>query len=266
MAGNRVAAVAKKQLGNAAFGKKQHAVAIEHYTEAIELDPTDHVFWANRAAARLGLKQHQEAAGDAREALRINPSFVKASFRLATALNGCAEHKEAVKALISALQTCADKDRAKLQTALSESREAESKQADEALNQMTPLERWKEKGNRAYRAAQFEDAIEIYTRGADALTEAGDIDGAATVINNRSACHKQLGNHERVIDDCSIVLVTQPSNLKALIRRGQAYEAVGKIKPAYEDMNAAFMLDSKAKVAADARHRLQQQVRQMDAQ
>merc|ERR1712166_19634 len=172
MASNKEAAAAKKQLGNAAFGKKKHAVAIEHYTEAIELDPEDHVFWANRAAARLGLKQYQEAAADAREALRINPTFVKASFRLATALNGCAEHKEAVGALISALQTCADKDRAQLQAALSESREAETKQADEAINHMTPLEQWREKGNRAYKAAQFEEAIEIYSRGAEALTEA----------------------------------------------------------------------------------------------
>ena len=45
-------------------------------------------------------------------------------------------------------------------------------------------------------------------------------------LSNRSACYKQLSNFDGTIDDCSQVLEVDPENVKAMVRRAQAFEAV----------------------------------------
>mmetsp|Transcript_49322 Transcript_49322/g.139642 ORF Transcript_49322/g.139642 Transcript_49322/m.139642 type:complete len:90 (-) Transcript_49322:769-1038(-) len=45
---NLVAAEAKKKEGNDAFAKKEYEAAIGFYSEAIELDPQNHIYYSNR--------------------------------------------------------------------------------------------------------------------------------------------------------------------------------------------------------------------------
>ena len=137
-----------------------------------------------------------------------------------------------------------------------------AQQEEEKFAQMNSAQQLKEMGNREYKAARFDVAIVRYTEAAEAMEAEGDMEGLATVLNNRATCYKQLGNHDAVVTDCSKTLEIQPTNVKALIRRGQAYESIGKWALALDDMNAAFRLEPNAKVAADARPRLQQYIRQ----
>ena len=44
-----------KAQGNAAFKKGDNSAAVSFYTQAIELDPDDHVFFSNRSAAYLAM-------------------------------------------------------------------------------------------------------------------------------------------------------------------------------------------------------------------
>jgi stress-induced-phosphoprotein 1 len=44
-----VQALKEKELGNAAYKKKEFDLALEHYAKAIELEPTNIVFRNNRA-------------------------------------------------------------------------------------------------------------------------------------------------------------------------------------------------------------------------
>lgn len=44
-----------KEKGNTAFNDKQFSLAVQYYTKAIEYDPTDPIFYANRAMAHLKL-------------------------------------------------------------------------------------------------------------------------------------------------------------------------------------------------------------------
>jgi stress-induced-phosphoprotein 1 len=46
-------AEALKTLGNEAFKNNDFAKAIEHFTEAIGIDGTNHVLYSNRSAARV---------------------------------------------------------------------------------------------------------------------------------------------------------------------------------------------------------------------
>mmetsp|Transcript_70111 Transcript_70111/g.106020 ORF Transcript_70111/g.106020 Transcript_70111/m.106020 type:complete len:261 (+) Transcript_70111:127-909(+) len=74
-----------KELGNEAFSKQDFESAVEHYTKAIQLDPSNHVFFSNRSASYAGLKDWAKATEDAKECIRLDPQFMKGYYRLATA-------------------------------------------------------------------------------------------------------------------------------------------------------------------------------------
>ncbi|KAJ4460738.1 putative TPR protein [Paratrimastix pyriformis] len=65
-------------------------------------------------------------------------------------------------------------------------------------------------------------------------------DLAALLLNNRSACHLRLGHFEECVADTTRVLATAgfERNVKALDRRAQAYQALGKQDQALADYKA----------------------------
>jgi tetratricopeptide (TPR) repeat protein len=71
--------------GNAFFKNKTYKQAIEKYTEAIDLDPSDVTFYSNRSACYAALEMWQEAADDGRQCIMTDKSFVKGYFRSALA-------------------------------------------------------------------------------------------------------------------------------------------------------------------------------------
>ncbi|EGD78727.1 serine/threonine-protein phosphatase 5 [Salpingoeca rosetta] len=82
-----------KAKGNECFKKKQFHEAIEHYTAAIELDPSVPAYYTNRAFAYIKTEGFGAALEDADSALRRNPKFVKAYYRRATANMGLGKWK-----------------------------------------------------------------------------------------------------------------------------------------------------------------------------
>lgn len=58
-----------KSRGNKAFAAKSYDEAIDLFSQAINLDPSNHVLYSNRSAARAGKKQYDAALEDA-EAVR----------------------------------------------------------------------------------------------------------------------------------------------------------------------------------------------------
>jgi chaperonin cofactor prefoldin len=90
-----------KELGNKAFAAKRFDEAIMHYSDAIKLDKTNHVFFSNRSASYGGLGDWDKSAEDAKECIRLCPEFVKGYYRLTTAL---IEQKDYDAALATARQ------------------------------------------------------------------------------------------------------------------------------------------------------------------
>jgi len=75
-----------KAKGNAAFSAGNWLDAITSFSEAIECDPTDHVFFSNRSAAYLNSGSTTEALVDAKECVRLSPAWAKGYSRLGAAL------------------------------------------------------------------------------------------------------------------------------------------------------------------------------------
>ena len=75
-------AEALKMEGNALISAKSYSSAIQKYNEAIALDPTNPVYYSNRAAAYSAEGSHEKAVEDAEESLRRDPKFVRGYSRL----------------------------------------------------------------------------------------------------------------------------------------------------------------------------------------
>lgn len=88
-----------KAKGNAAFSAQEYSSAISFYSQAIEVDPANHVLFSNRAACALGLKDWETALADSKQAMALKPEWPKGYSRCARALQGLGRLLEAVKTL-----------------------------------------------------------------------------------------------------------------------------------------------------------------------
>ena len=95
---NKAAAKAKKDEGNNFFKNKQYEEAIQKYSEAIELDPTDVTFFSNRSACYAALLKWQEAADDGKQCIIVDKNFVKGYFRQALGLQNLGQIENAIEA------------------------------------------------------------------------------------------------------------------------------------------------------------------------
>lgn len=77
---------AEKNAGNAHFKAGDYLKAAASYTKAIKLEPTNHVFYSNRAQAFLKLNKVSRALEDADKCIELEPLFVKGYHRRALAL------------------------------------------------------------------------------------------------------------------------------------------------------------------------------------
>jgi len=68
--------------GNALISAKSYSSAIQKYNEAIALDPTNPIYYSNRAAAYSAEGSHEKAVEDAQESLKRDPKFVRGYSRL----------------------------------------------------------------------------------------------------------------------------------------------------------------------------------------
>jgi tetratricopeptide (TPR) repeat protein len=55
------------------FSNKEYEKAIEKYSEAIELNDKNEVFYTNRAACYINIKKYEEALSDCKKAKKVNP-------------------------------------------------------------------------------------------------------------------------------------------------------------------------------------------------
>jgi stress-induced-phosphoprotein 1 len=106
---------------------------------------------------------------------------------------------------------------------------------------LSPVEKMKEEGDALYKDANFEAAIAQYSKTLDKMDDQTS-DFAMKVLSNRAACHKQLSNFDGVISDCTSVLEVRPDDVKSLLRRAQAFEAVERYKMALQDVRTLLAL------------------------
>ncbi|KAK5198256.1 Hsp90 cochaperone [Exophiala xenobiotica] len=95
---------ALKAEGNKAFAAKDFTTAVEKFSQAIELDPSNHVLYSNRSGAYASLKDYQHALEDANKTTEIKPDWAKGWGRKGAAQHGLGDLVGAKDAFEEALK------------------------------------------------------------------------------------------------------------------------------------------------------------------
>eukprot|EP00118_Oscarella_pearsei_P025082 m.307469 g.307469 ORF g.307469 m.307469 type:complete len:357 (+) comp42319_c0_seq1:149-1219(+) len=93
-----------KSRGNDFVKNNKFAEALDCYSKAIEIDPTEPVYLSNRAAVYSKMLNYQQSIDDCRKALELDPNFSKAYGRLGFAYMNMKELEKATTAYEQALQ------------------------------------------------------------------------------------------------------------------------------------------------------------------
>lgn len=79
------------------FSDKDYDNAIKYYTEALELNPSNAIYYSNRSLAYLRTECYGYALADATKALDIDKNYIKGYYRRATSNMALGKFKAALK-------------------------------------------------------------------------------------------------------------------------------------------------------------------------
>lgn len=103
---------------------------------------------------------------------------------------------------------------------------------------------FKEEGNTAFKIGDWMAAIDAYTK---AIKHGEHHKQLGTFYKNRAAAYLKLEKYEQVVRDCDKSLELEPNEPKALFRRAQAKEQLGRFEEAYRDAVNVWNVDKSDK-------------------
>ncbi|KAL9104506.1 MAG: hypothetical protein Q9163_000537 [Psora crenata] len=95
---------ALKAEGNKAFAEKKFDEAIEKFSKALEIEPSNHVLYSNRSGAYASKKDFERALEDANKTTDLKPDWAKGWGRKGSALHGTGDLMGAKQAFEEALK------------------------------------------------------------------------------------------------------------------------------------------------------------------
>lgn len=99
------------------------------------------------------------------------------------------------------------------------------------------MDDWKAKGNDAFKAKRYPEAIDFYGKGIACDPNA---EAAAALYSNRAASYAALNRHEEALRDAKDCARVKPAWLKGHFRMGVAFEALGKLDDALKGFEDAL--------------------------
>ena len=107
--------------GNSAMQSENYDEAIRNYTEAIRLDPSNHILFSNRSAAYTKTGDFAQALKDASKTVELKKDWPKGYSRKATALKCMGRYDDAINAYSEGLNY--DSNNVELKEALTKCQE-----------------------------------------------------------------------------------------------------------------------------------------------
>ncbi|XP_048448543.1 protein unc-45 homolog B, partial [Rhincodon typus] len=117
----------------------------------------------------------------------------------------------------------------------------------------------KENGNECFQNKDYDKAIECYTK---AIQLTKDKKVLAVLYRNRAACHLKKENYVPAASDASKAIDVDASDIKALYRRSQALEKLGKLDQAFKDVQRCATMEPNNKTFQENLRRLNHDIQE----
>lgn len=111
----------------------------------------------------------------------------------------------------------------------------------------------KEEGNKYFQTGDVDKAIECYS---NAIKLCKDKKVLAVIFRNRSACYLKKESYANAASDASKAIDVDAADIKALFRRCQALEKLGKLDMAFKDVQRCATLEPKNNTFLETLRRL----------
>ncbi|KAG7243980.1 hypothetical protein INR49_006138 [Caranx melampygus] len=111
----------------------------------------------------------------------------------------------------------------------------------------------KDEGNKYFQSGDIDKAIECYT---NAIKVCKDKKVLAVIHRNRSACYLKKESYANAASDATKAIDVDAADIKALYRRCQALEKLGKLDMAFKDVQRCATLEPKNKTFLETLRRL----------
>ncbi|XP_011402495.1 PREDICTED: sperm-associated antigen 1-like [Amphimedon queenslandica] len=102
----------------------------------------------------------------------------------------------------------------------------------------------REKGNEAFRAGDYKEALVYYSRSISFCP-------SPPAYNNKALTLNKLGRYSESVGSCNEVLKVEPNNIKALLRRADAYCSLKQYEQSVSDIESVLKIEPANKRATE---------------
>lgn len=230
-----------KEKGNAAYKSKDFTTALNHYDEAIKLDPTDMTFISNKSAVYFEMKNYDECIKICQEAVdvgRENRADFKLIARVLTRIGNCHKAKKEYKNAKTFYEKSLSEHRTpETKELLSKLEKIIKEEERKAYIDPVKAEQEKELGNEKFKNGDYPAAIKHYS---EAIRRNPD---DPKIYSNRAACYTKLAEFNLGLKDCDECIRLDPKFIKGHIRKGKIYQGLKQLTKAQDAYQKALDID-----------------------